>query len=126
VIRKKQQSAKLADEWANCTACLRDIDRRTRANWACGFLPQSERSLYPLQCETAAPRATVCVGYTTSLPTVVEMARAHAWFETGQLREFFDGDPIPDVAKHYIDVFACELRREQAHAMEPKKGGSHG
>jgi len=50
------------------------------------------------------PPLTVCPGYTTSLPETIELARAWAWAERGDLRTFCAGQPS-DAVIDGVDIF---------------------
>jgi hypothetical protein len=54
------------------------------------------------------PPLTVCPGYTTSLPETIELARAWAWSEKGELRTYCDGQPSEAVIDG-VDIFAAAV-----------------
>lgn len=80
-------------------------------------MPVEARSGQPL-ASPCGPATTVCIGYTASLPEVLEAGRALSWRKEGQLKDFYDGEPIPQLAKDCIDILDTELQRVQAYAMD--------
>jgi hypothetical protein len=62
--------------------------------------------------------ATVCAGYTTKLPEVIEIARArvHAK-EFGGLRDFCDENPT-DLLRHGVEILEGASNECQGWAME--------
>lgn len=50
------------------------------------------------------PEASVCPGYTASLPEVLEAARALAWAKRGGLAPLYGQGDLPPVAADAIDV----------------------
>lgn len=66
------------------------------------------------------PEATVCVGYTCTLPEVSEAARALGWRQDGHLKEFYDGEPLTPILKDALDILATEIKRVEAFALQPK------
>ncbi len=50
----------------------------------------------------------VCAGYTTNLPEVQEIARAHFWAAKSQLATFLRGTPADDPVLAYIEILDAE------------------
>lgn len=47
---------------------------------------------------------SVCPGYTTQLPEVIEAARAHNYFTKGELTQFCEGQAT-EALKYAIEIF---------------------
>lgn len=89
----------------DCTTCKASTSAAERSLIACGWLPLAEGAT-PVQfpgldgeydAEGAyVPALTVCAGYTTRLPQVIEAGRARLHWERGTLRARCDGrEPTP-------------------------------
>ncbi len=126
-----------ADRYWNCTTCLREFDVDTRRGYWCGYIRQDKwiGDGPGQQLPTGAPRnddpqekfPSVCPGYSTSLPEVIEASRALDWRRDGMLSEFFAGEPVPETAKTFIDLLSYEIRNVERHAyraarIKGKKG----
>lgn len=66
------------------------------------------------------PEASVCVGYTATLPEVLEASRALGWKRDGHLNEFYEGEPITEILRDAVDVIANECKAVEAYACRPK------
>lgn len=113
------------DSFLECESCKRRMSRAERATLACGFVDSIEwvKGMRPY------PDATVCPGYSTRLPEVVETSRALLWARRGELRLFFEPHQVTPLAKDCIDLLdsACngaerEMLREQREDMRRKNG----
>lgn len=75
--------------------------------WRCGYLPESRYIGEGVPCahlgKANVAQPTVCPGYTTSLPAVLEASRARLWREKGSLRDLYD-EPITDPIRDCVDV----------------------
>ena len=111
----KSDGDPMAQEYANCEKCKIRCSRRVRASWGCGWLPESER--YGVLRHRDSPEATICVGYTTRMPRVLEAARALVWRNDGVLRDMYDGEPLTDVLRNSLDIMAAEVRRVEKYAL---------
>jgi len=49
------------------------------------------------------------------LPQVLEAARASAWRKDGALAQFYDNEPISDLAKTAIDIISAAMREVENH-----------
>ncbi len=63
----------------------------------------------------------MCVGYTTTLPEVLEAARALSWRQDGHLTDLYDGEPVTPQLRDSMDVVGVEIKRVEKHAMTPKE-----
>lgn len=74
--------------YVRCSECLSTVDRATRATYRCGWMAQSEwvPGLMPIPSDVPdRDSVTVCPGYSTTLPQVLETGRWYAWFEKGEI-----------------------------------------
>jgi hypothetical protein len=70
--------------------------------------------------------ATVCPGYTCSLPEVLEVARARLHWSKGQLVLFTGGDMPSANLLRGIEILDGESHRVEAWLMTPKEKGGGG
>lgn len=63
----------------------------------------------------------ICPGGLIQLPQVIEAARAFSWREKGQLGLFYGGQPITELAKFAVDVFACETVTAQNDSIRQRQ-----
>jgi len=92
----------------NCDHCKPD----QRPGWGCGRLPESERTGL-FRAPISWPEFSVCPGYLISLPVVVEVCRAHSWWDKGQLQLFLRGE-VPSAAL----VDAIDVLQGAQNALE--------
>jgi hypothetical protein len=114
-------------DFVRCSHCLKNNPIATRRRWHCGYLPASKhvgtkwdipnRHLGKAANQT---QPTVCPGYTTSLPAVLEASRARLWREKGSLRDLYD-EPLTDVLRDCVDILEHAVGELQAHRMEGSK-----
>lgn len=70
------------------------------------------------------PLPTICAGYTTRLPEVVEAARARVWAGRGQLDVFLGGERANENLIACIDILDAEVSALEVWARTPHdKGG---
>jgi hypothetical protein len=87
----------------------------TRALMGCGYLPLAGKpSGRPPGYEG---ELTVCQGYSTKLPEVIEASYARSWWEKGQLREWAEGEPTAAL-RVAIDHLNSQVHAAAAHSME--------
>ena len=95
-----------------------------RQDLGCGF----ERALPPGDARPWTPRAwvdrgeatTVCPGYTSRLPVVIEIADAYPQWEHGTLTEYLGGVAPSRIALDYLTTFHYALEGFQAAKMREK------
>ncbi len=99
-----------------------DAERRI---FRCGWIPEGERT----GGMGEYPGSTVCPGYTTSLPDVIEAARALSWRRDGQLGERYDL-PLTENLRDCVDLLDLAAKgeerkrlREQADKLKSQQGG---
>ena len=111
---------------------MRDRSATTRAAIRCGYVepdplgmawwPNGFRGVQQPDRTYAGP--SVCPGYTTALPEVVEVSRFHLHWAKGALRDRTGGRPRPHVLD-MLELLACEQSAVEMHEIETarKKGG---
>ena len=99
------------------------MDHEQRCAVRCAWVPESARTgdaLVPPSFPYDRP--DLCCGYLSSLPQVIEAARASSWRRDGALGQFYDG-PLTDLAKHCIDLIAGEFRAVEQHVIRQSREG---
>lgn len=124
--RKNDEAA-----FMDCETCMERNNRQTRQHLTCGYEPRLDdeyRGWFPpdgkigfRQNAKTVRLPTVCPGYTTKLPQVIEIARAHRHWKNGQLGMF-----APDVSEALlfgIEIIDSEINAAQSFEMTPEKDG---
>lgn len=110
-----------AEQYYSCHPCKRRQSARERAGLWCGYLPRSQWIGDGPRLPEGAPESescpSICPGYSTTLPEVLEAARALGWRQDGLLSEFFGGEPLGARMKLYIDVLLTQVRGVERHAF---------
>lgn len=98
-------------EHLNCGSC-RTLDVATRRAIRCGWesVSDSGRAWHPFKL--GGPPLTVCAGYTSQMPDVVDVARAFLHWEKGQL-QLRNPDPPPQLLDG-IEILSMEINAQQA------------
>lgn len=105
------------------------LDRRQQLG--CGYAPPPSPHLASIVRPWAGlgyrgPRPTTCPGYTTNLPEVVEIARAHRHWSKGSL-EAFCGGPPPEAVITGVEIFDAAMGELEAWRATPaSQGGGAG
>lgn len=98
-----------------------DDDQRARVR--CGWIPERDRkgrALVPPAYPYADP--PICAGYLTSLPQVIEAARACSWRREGALGQFYEGK-LSGLVKYAIDIMAAEFKAVEQHTIRESREG---
>jgi len=98
-----------------------DNDQRERVR--CGWVPERKRkgrALVPAHFPYDDP--PICAGYLTSLPQVIEAARACSWRREGALAQFYEGK-LSGLVKFAIDVMSAEFKAVEQHAIRESREG---
>jgi len=99
------------------------MDKTQRQYANCGWIPAPDRkgrALVPPDYPYDYPE--VCSGYYTSLPAVIEAARAASWRREGALSEFYDTKPN-ELVRFAIDVIAGEFKSVEQNSIRKSKEG---
>jgi hypothetical protein len=82
---------------SKCETCMDRTPSDERQIQGCGYLPPLDESLRSVARIPSVLGSnvdpTVCPGYSTRLPEVIEVARARLHWSKGSLREFVGGNP---------------------------------
>jgi hypothetical protein len=103
-----------------CSSCVKEQRRTFRSQMGCGLIPGATSELVANFTPPGAfVAASVCPGYSTSLPEVIEAARLHRHWEKGTLRDRIDCDPTP-LLLDLIETYDNGLSAAKAYAMTPE------
>lgn len=94
--------------------------RHVRAAWGCGYLPESERGDDTLD-PPGGPNATICAGYTTSLPEVGEAAVALGWRKDGALKDWLGDRELSEPLKQAIDILAVAVKETESETIKRRR-----
>lgn len=90
---------------------MQQVPLQNRQLAGCAYAPAPARELVPLVVPWSGlgykgEAPTVCPGYSTSLPVVIEAARARLSWSKGSLEAFCGGEPPTDALIAAIEI--CE------------------
>lgn len=125
-LEARRNPSGMAEFLGDCGKCMKKMTAIDRRLMGCGYEPRSEHAA--IWTHHGADlgddeQPTVCSGFTTKLPGVVEISRARLHWSKGQLAEFCDGKPTQALMRG-IEILDQEYAMAQAWEMEnPVKGG---
>lgn len=105
----------------DCDRCKREQSKQTRQYMGCGYEtpPADRRRVAPWdhggRDKTGERDAKgrlhlpVCAGYVCSLPEVVEVTWAHAYWEKGELTNWCDGEVPTQALRDAIAIYAIAV-----------------
>ncbi len=70
------------------------------------------------------PYPTICAGYTSSLPEVLEAARALSWRKDGQLAELYDDHKTTQALRDAMDIVDVERSNVERFALKRDDDGT--
>jgi hypothetical protein len=112
---------------SDCGTCMQKHPRERRQLMGCGYEPPTASvTLWQPKVSKLGyrhKRPTVCVGYSTRLPEVVEVLRARAHWEKGSLAMFCGDDKPGDEFLACIEILDAEIASVTAWALTSKKDG---
>jgi hypothetical protein len=119
---------KQLEHLSDCGKCMQTQPRERRQLMGCGYEPSAPMASTVWQPSTSKlgyrhKRPTVCAGYLTRRPEVLEVARAHAHWEKGSLAVFCGDDKPSDEFLACIELLDAELAAVKSWMMTPKKDG---
>lgn len=105
---------------SKCDTCIKELSEEMRQLQGCGYLPRHEfgKPAAPLDCET---EPTVCPGFSTALPEVIEIARARLHWSKGSLRDFTRSPS--EALLIGIEVLEGASNEAQSWALKNRKDG---
>jgi hypothetical protein len=116
--------------FADCEKCMQTQSKTSRQFWGCAYEapvegavmwePPSSKHGFR-QNEKLEPLPTVCPGYSTSLPEVLEIRRAHRHWSNGSLTAFAK-EPSEGLLIG-IEVYDAEINSVQHYEMTPESEG---
>lgn len=110
--------ASIANAFLSCEECtLPAFERRL---YRCGWIPESERIDEPMR-PFAEFGATVCPGYTTTIPEVIEASRLLVWANRGELRSYVGERRLPAGAMDAIDILDGEVKAVEREILNRRR-----
>jgi hypothetical protein len=104
-----------AEAYLNCAEC--PLDHQQRRGYRCGWLPEGEWR----DDARPFPDSSVCVGYSTSLPEVIEAARLLVWANRGALSSYLGKRRLSAVAADCVDVLDGEVKSVEREDMRKRR-----
>ncbi len=98
--------------YLDCETCTLGHEERRR--FRCAFVAEKDR----LPQSGPEHDANWCPGYTTSLPDVIEAARALSWRRDGQLGNFYD---LPVLLRDCVDILDVAAKQEERESMRKRR-----
>lgn len=108
---------------------MQSTTQQVRQTWGCAFEGAPDENLLPIQMPElpagTSLEPTVCPGFTTSLPEVIEVARARLHWSKGAIMAFCRGQPRGALLLG-IEALEGEIGQCQQWALDNpiKKGGA--
>lgn len=115
---------------STCSACMQTFSSSKRQALGCAY----ERAVpwatpwtpVAMNASYRGTMPTVCPGYTTNLPEVVEAVRARVHWSKGSLTTFTKGEPPSDALIYAIEIVEGGFNEVQAWVAKPSKDGGGG
>lgn len=108
---------------SDCSTCMHTTTQTRRQEMGCGFEPPAPRPLVVRPWRHRAqtgPKATLCPGYTTRLPQVIETARMRFHWQNGAVPRLSEpmqrAIEILDGAANELDAFKIKEARERGRS----------
>lgn len=117
---------------ADCTKCKQMNTSERRQYLGCGYEPPIDRVHLTLWQPPNGPKAyhgpdaTVCAGYTTRLPEVIETSILRAHWENGSLRDACGGEQPTEETLALVLILSGSYNSLQRWMMTPSKDGGGG
>lgn len=118
---------------SDCERCMNELTTERRYVLGCGYLPPAPPQLAPFVRPWQGlgyngPRPTTCPGYTTQLPVVIELVRAHRHWAKGQLEAFCGTRAVPEAVLLGVEQFESAVGDFEAWRLTPSSrgGGAEG
>lgn len=108
---------------ADCAKCKASTPQLQRQSLGCGYEPPTNRVALNLWSPPDAydgPPPTVCAGFTTALPEVMEAAFMRAHWKTGNLAAALGGEPATDELLAAIITLDYSFNAVEAFRMSEK------
>lgn len=108
----------LVGDKATCSECMERCSVQDRQMAGCGYLPKPGPELLPYVrpwsgLGYAGDAPTQCPGYTTNLPEVQEVARAHLHWSKGALVPWLQGKDASEALLSGIEILELESHKFQ-------------
>jgi hypothetical protein len=115
----------------DCDKCKQMSSREQRQSLGCGYEPPIDRVRLTLWQPPSGPKAyrgpdaTMCAGYTTRLPEVIETSILRAHWDKGSLRDACGGAPTEET-NLLVLLLSGAYNSLQRWMMTPAKDGGGG
>ena len=96
-------------------------DIEMRRSFGCGYLPPTERAEVPLWGGVHDLELTVCAGYSTSLPEVIDIAATFMHWENGALSTACGGDVPPQTLVDGLTLYKAAINDREWKDHERRK-----
>jgi len=94
-----------------------------RGALGCGYLPPAERADRPLWGGIHDLELTVCAGYSTALPEVIDIAATFMHWENGALSTACGGDMPPQTLVDGLVLYKAAINDREWKEHEKNKAG---
>lgn len=101
--------------YLDCEKCMRDQSTEARRLMGCGYM--ADAPLPAGRPPGYESDLTVCMGYSTSLPEVIETSRARLWWDKGALRDWCEDEPPTPALRIAIEEMEAQVHAAQSHGM---------
>jgi hypothetical protein len=114
---------------ADCGKCKAQMNKGQRQALGCGYEPPIDRARLTMwspptgKVGYSGPNATVCAGYSTSLPEVIETAIARRHWEKSQLQMACDGEQPTEETRTMVLILDGAFADVKNWAQTPSKDG---
>ncbi len=106
---------------SDCGNCMKNVDQQSRQLIGCGYEPPSEHASPWMHEGFEGDRPSVCVGYSTTLPELIEISRARLHWGKGAITSFCKGEPS-DLLMRGIEIL--ESAHNEMIGWQPPKGST--
>lgn len=113
----------------DCDHCMETLTPAMRATLRCGFMPAAAHVDGQRWSPADGTELTVCAGYSTSLPDVIDVACSYAHWENGALDHACPGGAAKPLLQGIVMLKSATERRatfrmrEQADKARQRGGG---
>lgn len=114
---------------SDCERCMQTYDRPTRQALGCGYEPPAPRGVPVMPWDhddRRGPPLTVCVGYTTNLPEVIEVSHARLHWSKSQLDAYLGDERPTEQLLGAIVILEAETNTYTNWRTTPKRDGGGG
>ena len=121
-VKMQNENHPQAQNYLNCSSCVKQLPKATRAMWNCGLIPPTSRTGpgFPVPGNWGED-PPICPGYLITLPTVIECARAKLHWEKGLLKERYEGEEVTGILLDSIEILSGAAAEAEAQWISENK-----